>query len=214
MTGSVADHRTGAGQLLLDATRRRPAAGRSPGAAGRFRRARTRPVADRGADDGRRLSAAGRARRCIDPLANDTDPDGQGLAVREVGCGSERAASPRRCVDLHLVQCRAHRDRRAAPVLIRLLGVRRRQHQSGQIRVVPVPAPKRIPPPLAAPITATVRAGDAVTIPVSRYATSQDGSPVTAELDPASARRACPGGRSPPATPSAISRRPTRRPAR
>src|SRR5699024_5199570 len=57
-------------------------------------------------------------------------------------------------------------------------------NQIGQIRVVPVPSPERIPPPLASPITATVRAGDAVTIPVSRFATSQDGSPVTAELDP------------------------------
>ena len=57
--------------------------------------------------------------------------------------------------------------------------------QVGQIRIVPVPAPKRIPPPLASPITATVRAGDAVTIPVTRFATSQDGSPVTAELDAA-----------------------------
>ena len=36
-----------------------------------------------------------------------------------------------------------------------------RAEKVGQIRVVPVPAPKRAPPPLANPIIATVRAGDA-----------------------------------------------------
>ena len=51
--------------------------------------------------------------------------------------------------------------------------------------MVPVPAPKKAPPPLANPITATVRAGDALTVDVARYASTQDGSPVTAELDEA-----------------------------
>ena len=32
----------------------------------------------------------------LDPLANDTDPDGQGLAVREVDVGIRTRRSPRR----------------------------------------------------------------------------------------------------------------------
>lgn len=119
----------------------------------------------------------------LDPLANDTDPDGQGLAVREVDlpAGSPVTAA---VVDLHLVQVSAPRALRGA-VVFGYSVFDGTGTQVGQIRIVPVPAPKRIPSPLAAPITATVRAGDAVTIPLSRFATSQDGSPVTAELDPA-----------------------------
>ena len=63
----------------------------------------------------------------LDPLANDTDPDGQGLAVREVDlpAGAPITAA---VVDLHLVQvsapANAARNRR-----LRLLGVRRGHHQ-------------------------------------------------------------------------------------
>ena len=86
--------------------------------------------------------------------------------------------------DLHLVQVSAPRTPRGT-VSFGYSVFDGAATKVGQIRIVPVPAPKRIPPPLAAPITATVRAGDAVTIPISGYATSQDGTPVTAELDPA-----------------------------
>ncbi|MET0965919.1 MAG: Ig-like domain-containing protein, partial [Nakamurella sp.] len=117
----------------------------------------------------------------IDPLANDNDPDGQGLAVREVQIdpnGPIIAA----VVDLHLVQLSAPRPPKA-PVTVGYSVFDGANTRNGQIRVVPVAAPKQIPPPLAAPIAATVRAGDAVTIPVARFASSQDGSPITAELD-------------------------------
>jgi hypothetical protein len=119
----------------------------------------------------------------IDPLANDTDPDGQGLAVREVDVppGAPVMAA---VLDLHLVRVSAARAP-SSTVVFDYSVFDGASTQVGQIRVVPVPAPERIPPPLASPITASVRAGDAVTIPVSRYASSQDGSPVTAELDPA-----------------------------
>ena len=119
----------------------------------------------------------------IDPLANDTDPDGQGLAVREVDVppGAPVMAA---VLDLHLVRVSAARAP-SSTVVFDYSVFDGASTQVGQIRVVPVPAPERIPPPLASPITASVRAGDAVTIPVSRYASSQDGSPVTADLDPA-----------------------------
>ena len=117
----------------------------------------------------------------VDPLANDTDPDGQGLSIQELNlpAGSPITAA---VVDLHLVRVSAARTA-TAPVLLDYSVFDGSTTQVGQIRVVPVPARREIPPPLAAPITATVRAGDAVTIPVTRYATSQDGSPVSAELD-------------------------------
>ena len=119
----------------------------------------------------------------VDPLANDTDPDGQGLAVREVDlpAGAPITAA---VVDLHLVQVSAPRTLRGT-VAFGYSVFDGSATKTGQIRIVSVPTPKLIPPPLAAPITATVRAGDAVTIPVSGFATSQDGSPVTAELDAA-----------------------------
>ena len=117
----------------------------------------------------------------IDPLANDSDPDGQGLAVREVATDPNDPVTAA-VVDLHLVQLTSARVPRST-VLIGYSVFDGTSTQSGQIRVVPVAAPKQIPPPLAAPIAATVRAGDAVTIPVARYASSQDGSPITAELN-------------------------------
>lgn len=119
----------------------------------------------------------------LDPLANDTDPDGQGLAVREVIVPAD-ASITAAVVDLHLVQLSAPRTPRG-PVLLGYSVFDGAATKVGQIRIVPIAAPKSIPPPLVAPITATVRAGDAVTIPISRFATSQDGSPVTAELDAA-----------------------------
>ncbi|MEP6559636.1 MAG: fibronectin type III domain-containing protein [Nakamurella sp.] len=119
----------------------------------------------------------------IDPLANDTDPDGQGLAVREVSTDPNSPITAA-VVDLHLVQLSSARVSKGTQQIGYSVfdGTNTR---SGQIRVVPVAAPKQIPPPLAAPIAASVRAGDAVTIPVARFATSQDGTPITAELNDA-----------------------------
>ena len=127
------------------------------------------------------LPAGGQA--VVDPLANDTDPGGQGLAIREVDQPADSTLMAA-VLDLHLVRVSATRGLSATEVFSYTVfdGA---SSQVGQIRIVPVPAPERIPPPLASPITATVRAGDAVTIPVSGFATSQDGSPVTAEVDPA-----------------------------
>src|SRR5664279_153428 len=122
------------------------------------------------------------AQTVVDPLANDTDPDGQGLAVQQVDLPAD-APITAAVVDLHLIQVSATHTPRATVFDYSVFdgaGTR-----TGQIRIVPIPAQRQIPPPLASPITASVRAGDAVTIPIARFATSQDGSPVTAELDSA-----------------------------
>ena len=127
----------------------------------------------------------------IDPLANDTDPDGEGLAVREIDLTGQAPLSAA-VMDLHLVQVSAARPPKGTVMFGYSVfdgenagGSGAGAEKVGQIRVVPVPAPKKAPPPLASPITATVRAGDALTVEVARYASTQDGSPVTAELDEA-----------------------------
>ena len=55
---------------------------------------------------------------------------------------------------------------------------------TGQIRVIPVPAPLTPQPPVASDISVTVRAGDAVTIPISKYATDPTGQLLTVKPFP------------------------------
>ena len=119
----------------------------------------------------------------LDPTANDSDPGGRGLAVREVQetAGTALAAA---VVDLRLVRISATRPLRQ-PVELTYTLFDGAATPTGLIRVVPVPAPRVAPPPLADPVQATVRAGDAVTIPITSFTTSQDGSPVSVKVDPA-----------------------------
>ena len=75
----------------------------------------------------------------VDPLANDTDPDGQGLAVREVDLppGAPITAA---VVDLHLVQVSAPRTPQGT-VVFGYSVFDGATSKVGQIRIVPVPAP-------------------------------------------------------------------------
>ncbi|SDO40106.1 Fibronectin type III domain-containing protein [Nakamurella panacisegetis] len=127
------------------------------------------------------LPAGGSA--VVDPLANDSDPAGAGLAVRRVDvpawAGLTAAVS-----DLHLVRIESPRQL-AREVTLAYDLYDGHADQPGQIRVVPVPATAAAPPPVATPISVTVRAGDAVTIPVADHAYAQDGTQVTAVLDAA-----------------------------
>lgn len=117
----------------------------------------------------------------LDPLANDSDPAGRGLAVRQVQV-PDGVSLTAAVVDLHLVKIEAPRPP-DGPISLSYSLYDGRTSQTGQIRVVPVPAIRQVPPPVATPISVTVRAGDAVTIPVADHAYSQDGSAVTAVLD-------------------------------
>ncbi len=119
----------------------------------------------------------------IDPTANDSDPDGQGLAVQQVQETTDTPVTAA-VVDLHLVRIGSTRTLRAPAELTYIL-FDGSTNPTGHIRVVPVPEPQTVPAPLAAPAQATVRAGDAVTIPISGFTTSQDGSRVTVEVDQA-----------------------------
>lgn len=118
----------------------------------------------------------------LDPTANDSDPAGHGLAVRDVQdtAGTSLTAA---VVDLRLVRISATRPLRA-PMELTYTVFDGTSAPIGPIRVVPVPQARSSPPPLAAPIQATVRAGDAVTIPFAAFITSQDGSPVGVKVDP------------------------------
>lgn len=122
----------------------------------------------------------------IDPTANDTDPQGRGLAVQQVVEADPTGSTPvtAAVVDLHLVRIGGSRPLRA-PVELAYTVFDGTDSPTGLIRVVPVPTPRIVPPPLTAPVQATVRAGDAVTIPVTRFTTSQDGTPVTVTVDQA-----------------------------
>lgn len=117
----------------------------------------------------------------LDPTANDTDPAGRGLAVRDVQdtTGTALAAA---VVDLHLVRVSAPRPL-TRPVELAYTVFDGAATPAGVIRVVPVPEPRAAPPPLTVPVQTAVRAGDAVTIPFSSFTTSQDGSPVTVKVD-------------------------------
>lgn len=121
----------------------------------------------------------------VDPLANDSDPAGLGLAVRQVKVPDGDALTAA-VVDLHLVKIEAPRSLNG-PISLSYSLYDGRTSQTGQIRVVPVPAAGKAPPPVASPIRVSVRAGDAVTIPVADHAYAQDGAALTATLDPSAA---------------------------
>lgn len=119
----------------------------------------------------------------IDPTANDADPKGQGLAIQQIEPVDGQAAQVSvAVVDLHLVRIGAGRTLRQ-PVEFTYTVFDGASAPTGRIRVVPVPEPRAVPPPLSGPAQATVRAGDVVTLPVTRFTTSQDGAPVTVQVD-------------------------------
>ena len=121
----------------------------------------------------------------IDPTLNDGGAAGAGSAVQDVRPPAG-AALTAAVVDLHLVRISATRPLREPVDLsyVAFDGAAGSGGTAGTIRVVPVPAARVTPPPLTAPAQATVRAGDAVTIPITSFTTSQDGAPVRVTLDP------------------------------
>lgn len=118
----------------------------------------------------------------LDPLANDADPGGRGLAVQRVSAPSSVSGGVTAAVvDLHQVDLAARSL--SEPVTLDYHVWDGGTLAVGQIRVVPVPAVKDPPQPLAPPIAVVVRAGDVVTVPLAEHATSQDGSALTVALD-------------------------------
>jgi hypothetical protein len=114
----------------------------------------------------------------IDPLANDRDPMGSVLAVQSL---TQPAGSPLTATvhDLNLVQVSSSRPVPKGGVTLTYIAANAVGPTTGQIRVIPVPAALKPQPPVASDVAVTVRAGDAVTIPISKYATDPTGLALT-----------------------------------
>jgi hypothetical protein len=119
----------------------------------------------------------------LDPLANDRDPMGSVLAVQSL---TQPADSPLTATvhDLDLVQVSSSRTVPQGGVTLTYSAGNAVGCSTGQIRVIPVPAPLVPQPPVASDISVSVRAGDAVTIPVSTYATDPTGQALTVKPFP------------------------------
>ncbi|HOZ59519.1 MAG TPA: hypothetical protein PKY70_15155, partial [Nakamurella multipartita] len=119
----------------------------------------------------------------LDPLANDRDPMGAVLSIQQL---SQPADSPLTATvhDLSLLQVSSARSVPATGVTLTYTAANAAGSTTGQIRVIPVPAPLTPQPPVAADIAVTVRAGDAVTVPISRYATDPTGQVLTVKPFP------------------------------
>jgi hypothetical protein len=116
-------------------------------------------------------------RALVDVLVNDEDPDGDVLVVQQVTGAAEQGL---------VVAVQGHRVMRISatraltePVTIGYVVSDGQQQATGSVVVVPVPRPAQQQPPVAVPDTATVRAGDVVSIPVLANDSHPDGDDLT-----------------------------------
>ncbi|WP_242504223.1 Ig-like domain-containing protein [Promicromonospora panici] len=129
----------------------------------------------------------------VDVLANDTDPAGGVLVVQGVDVPSD---SPVKVAVLnHQILKVSEIKRLNESVIIDYKVGNGSGTTTGQVRVVPIPAPAQLRPPEAGPDEATVHAGDVVTIPVLKNDSHPDGLKMTVtdelqEQPPASAGEA------------------------
>ncbi|MFD6138585.1 Ig-like domain-containing protein [Promicromonospora sp. NPDC060271] len=113
----------------------------------------------------------------VDVLANDTDPAGGVLVVRDV---TEPSGSPVSVSVLnHHVLKISELKRLDDPVIIEYTVANGSGTTEGQLRVVPIPASDQLRPPEAGPDTARVHVGDVVTIPVLKNDSHPDGLTMT-----------------------------------
>jgi hypothetical protein len=110
-------------------------------------------------------------------LANDTDPAGGVLVVQGV------TVPPGSPVDVsvlnHQILKVSELKRLSGSVVIEYTVANETGTVTGQVRVVPIPAPPQLRPPEAGPDIVTVHAGDVVTIPVLKNDTHPDGLKMT-----------------------------------
>jgi hypothetical protein len=116
-------------------------------------------------------------RALVDVLVNDEDPDGDVLVVQQVSGAGEQGL---------VVAVQAHRVLRITATRALTQSVTfdyvvsdGQQQTTGSVVVVPVPRAAQQQPPVAVPDTATVRAGDVVTIPVLANDSHPDGDDLT-----------------------------------
>ncbi|WP_249356051.1 Ig-like domain-containing protein, partial [Cellulosimicrobium cellulans] len=109
----------------------------------------------------------------VDVLANDTDPAGGVLVVQSVRVPADAGVSV--AILAHQMLRVTEIRRLDAPVTVEYTASNGTETATGQVRVVPVPAPKRLQPPNAVADEVTVHAGDVVTVPVLKNDTHPDG---------------------------------------
>ncbi|WP_237841889.1 Ig-like domain-containing protein [Cellulosimicrobium cellulans] len=109
----------------------------------------------------------------VDVLANDTDPAGGVLVVQSVRVPADAGVSV--AVLAHQMLRITELRRLDGPVTVTYTVSNGTETATGEVRVVPVPAPTRLQPPQAAADEVTVHAGDVVTIPVLKNDTHPDG---------------------------------------
>ncbi|WP_255365230.1 Ig-like domain-containing protein, partial [Cellulosimicrobium sp. I38E] len=109
----------------------------------------------------------------VDVLANDTDPAGGVLVVQSVRVPADAGVSV--AVLAHQMLRITELRRLDGPVTVTYTVSNGTETATGEVRVVPVPAPTRLQPPQAAADEVTVHAGDVVTVPVLKNDTHPDG---------------------------------------
>ncbi|WP_253691548.1 Ig-like domain-containing protein [Cellulosimicrobium protaetiae] len=109
----------------------------------------------------------------VDVLANDTDPAGGVLVVQSVRVPADAGVSV--AILAHQMLRVTEIRRLDAPVTVEYTASNGTETATGQVRVIPVPAPTRLQPPQAAADEVTVHAGDVVTVPVLKNDTHPDG---------------------------------------
>ncbi|MFE7505260.1 Ig-like domain-containing protein [Promicromonospora sp. NPDC057488] len=113
----------------------------------------------------------------VDVLANDTDPAGGVLVVQGVEVPDD--APVKVAVLNHQILKVSEVKRLDGPVTLTYTVANGSGTTTGQVRVVPIPAPAQLRPPEAGPDEATVHVGDVVTIPVLKNDTHPDGLELT-----------------------------------
>ncbi|MEV8179914.1 Ig-like domain-containing protein, partial [Cellulosimicrobium funkei] len=109
----------------------------------------------------------------VDVLANDTDPAGGVLVVQSVRVPADAGVSV--AILAHQMLRVTEIRRLDAPVTVEYTASNGTETATGQVRIVPVPAPTRLQPPNAVADEVTVHAGDVVTVPVLKNDTHPDG---------------------------------------
>lgn len=122
----------------------------------------------------------------LDPIGNDTDPMGSGLAIVEVQRDPRLTVAVER---MQLVTISTDRQLPPGGVSLRYTVANAASGEVGTtegiIRVLPIPAQDPLPP-IAKNIDVTVRAGDATTIPIVDHARDPNGEVLTLTgLEPA-----------------------------
>ncbi|PRZ09711.1 fibronectin type III domain protein [Isoptericola sp. CG 20/1183] len=109
----------------------------------------------------------------VDVLANDSDPAGRVLVVQSVDVPDDAGVT---VAVLGHQMLRVTESRRISDaVTLRYTVSNGEETATGQVRILPIPAPDRLQPPHAAPDEVTVHTGDYVNIPVLANDTHPDG---------------------------------------